>query len=73
MQENNAVDLDTQEMILWGIPKGQTDALYAQVLYTQAKSDTDIERIKQIAARDGWHSFSVQFLGGVPNFSKGVK
>ena len=72
MQENNAVGLDTQEMILWGIPSGQTDALYAQVLYTQAKSVADIERIKQIAAKDGWHSFSVQVLGGVPNFTKGV-
>ena len=69
MQENNVVGLDTQEMILWGIPSGQTDALYAQVLYTQAKSDADIERIKQIAAKDGWHSFSVQVLGGsMPKF-----
>lgn len=69
MQENNVVGLDNQEMILWGIPSGQTGALYAQVLYTQAKTDADIDRIKQLAAKDGWHSFSVQVLGGsMPKF-----
>lgn len=61
------------ELILWGIPKGETDSLYAQVLYTQAKTEADIERIKALASKDGWHSFSIQRIDGtIPDFGKGV-
>lgn len=51
-----------KEYVLWGIPKGETDALHAQVLYTQGKTPADVERVKRLAAREGWHSFRVQVL-----------
>ncbi len=51
-----------KEYILWGIPRGQTDHLHAQVLYTQGKTIADVERIKKLAKADGWHSFRVQVL-----------
>lgn len=51
-----------KEYILWGQPKGKSDPLYAQVLSTQAKSMQDVEKVKKVASRDGWHSFRVQIL-----------
>lgn len=70
---------EAKEYILWGIPKGKSDAIDAQVLYTQGKTPADVERVKKLAARDGWHSFRVQVLDtGKPwnasaAFAKGVK
>lgn len=63
------------ERILWGTPKGETDPLHERVLYTQAKTDADIERVKRIAAADGWHSFRVQLLDldTPPDFIGGLK
>jgi hypothetical protein len=53
---------DAEELILWGVPKGKKDQLHAQILYTQAKSSADVERVKAAASKDGWHSFRVQKL-----------
>jgi hypothetical protein len=50
------------EYVLWGLPKGQTDALYQKILYTQGKTMADVERVKGMASRDGWHSFRVQTI-----------
>ena len=51
-----------REIILWGIPQGETDPLYEKVLYTKGKTMADVERVKAIAARDGWHTFRVQTI-----------
>jgi len=53
---------EAKEYILWAIPKGETDALHAQPIYTQGKSMADVERVKGLAAKEGWHSFKVQTL-----------
>ena len=70
---------EAKEYVLWGLPKGESDALHAQILYTQGKTPADVERVKKLAARDGWHSFRVQVLDvGKPwdaraAFAKGVR
>ena len=63
------------ELILWGLPKGSTDAIEEKVLCTTAKTPADIERIKAIASSDGWHSFRVQVLDldVVPDFGATVR
>jgi hypothetical protein len=53
---------EAKEFILWATPKGETDALHAQPIYTQGKSMADVERVKGLAAKEGWHSFKVQTL-----------
>jgi hypothetical protein len=50
------------EMILWARPAGQTDALYEQPIYTQGRTMEDIERVKKLASKEGWHTFRVQKL-----------
>lgn len=68
-----AKDADDIEYVLWGRPKGKTDALYDKVLYTKGKSPADLERIKKVAAKDGWHSFRVQKIDGTkPDFTKAL-
>ena len=51
-----------REYVLWGLPQGENDALHSTILYTQGKTPADVERVKKLAARDGWHSFRVQVL-----------
>lgn len=64
-----------REYVLWGIPKGSTDPIDEKVLFTQAKTPLDIERVKRKASADGWHSFRVQILDldVPPDFSGTVK
>lgn len=54
--------LENKEYILWGTPKGKTDAFHEVVLYTQGKTSQDIERVKALAKKEGWHSFRVQII-----------
>lgn len=51
-----------KEYVLWGLPKGETDAIHQQVLSTQAKTPAQMEDVKKRAAAAGWHSFRVQIL-----------
>lgn len=53
---------EEKEFILWGLPKGETDPLHQQILYTQGKSMSDVERVKGLASKEGWHSFKVQII-----------
>jgi hypothetical protein len=53
---------EAKEYILWGLPKGKTDALYQQILSTQSKTPAQVEEVKRRAAKEGWHSFRVQIL-----------
>lgn len=48
------------ELVLWGLPEGESDRFFEQVLYTKCKTLECIESIIKIAKRDGWHSFRVQ-------------
>lgn len=64
-----------KELVLWGIPQGSNDAIDEKVLFTKARTENDIERIKALASRDGWHSFRVQVLDleEKPDFTKIVR
>lgn len=53
---------EAKEWVLWGLPRGKRDRIHEKILYTQAKSEADVERVKALAAKDGWHSFRVQVL-----------
>jgi hypothetical protein len=60
------------EYVLWGLPRGETDALYQKILYTQGKTLADVERVKGAASLDGWHTFRVQTLDLSQPFNAGV-
>ena len=53
---------EAKEYILWGRPKGSTDALDDVILYTQGKSIADLDKIIKLAKEKGWHSFSKQVI-----------
>lgn len=53
---------EQQEIVLWGLPKGETDRLHERVLSTQCKTKTDLDAIKTRASKDGWHSFRTSKL-----------
>lgn len=67
-------DIAAKEIILWGLPKGKTDRLYEKVLYTKAKTKEDVEKVKIMAAKDGWHGFRVTNLDldEKPQFGKNL-
>lgn len=50
---------ENEEIVIWGKPAGSNDPLDERVLSTQCKTVVDIEKIKEIASKDGWHSFRV--------------
>jgi hypothetical protein len=59
------------EILLYGIPKDETERYTESLLSTKCKSAQDIERIKQVAAKDGFHSFRVAtWDGSAPDFTK---
>jgi hypothetical protein len=50
-----------KEFVLWGLPEGKTDFLYAQVLFS-GPSMQEVEKIKRLASKQGWHTFRIQTL-----------
>ena len=62
ISRKNANLTEAKEYILWAVPKGETDQLHAQPIYTQGRSPQDVERVKALAAKEGWHSFRMQVL-----------
>ena len=58
---------------LWAIPGGKTDSIWEDLLLSDA-TDEQIERVKEIAARDGWHDFRVADidLSAPPDFTKTI-
>jgi hypothetical protein len=63
---------EKREWVLWGLPRGKRDRIHERILYTQAKSEADLERVKRLAAQDGWHSFRVQTLDLSKPFDAGA-
>ena len=59
------------EIVLYGLPKGETERYTEVLLLTNATAES-IERVKVLAARDGFHSFRVAEidLSIPPDFSK---
>lgn len=62
-----------KETILYGIPKGETER-YMEVLLLTNATPEKIERVKALAARDGFHSFRVAVidLSTPPDFTKTI-
>lgn len=60
-----------KEIVLWGIPKNETDRLYEVVLANNCRNSADIEKVKAAASKDGFHSFRVFILdlNEMPNFA----
>jgi hypothetical protein len=54
-----------REYVLWGRPQGSDDALDERVLATAGEL-SDITDAENRAAADGWHSFRIQVLDGIP-------
>jgi len=63
---------EAREWVLWGLPRGKRDRIHERILYTQAKSEADLERVKALAAKDGWHSFRVQTIDLSKPFNAGA-
>jgi hypothetical protein len=49
------------ETILYGLPKGATER-YEEVLLLTRATPQSIERVKALAAKDGFHSFRVAVI-----------
>ena len=65
---------NAKSLVLWGTPKGETDALYAKVL-TETTSQARIDQVKALAGAEGWHSFTVQVLdlSTPPDFTQAIR
>ena len=61
------------ETLLYGIPKGETER-YTEVLLLTNATPASIERVKALAAKDGFHSFRVSTvdLSLPPDFTKAI-
>lgn len=62
------------ETLVYGLPKGATER-YEEVLLLSNATPSRIERVKQLAGRDGFHLFRVASvdLSVAPDFSKAVR
>lgn len=49
------------ELTLWGLPSGKTDRLFEKVL-TSTTDAARVAKVRELATRDGWHSFRVTKL-----------
>jgi hypothetical protein len=59
------------EYLLYGIPKGETER-YTEVLLLTNATPAKVEKVKELATRDGFHSFRVASidLSVAPDFAK---
>lgn len=63
-----------KQVLLYGLPKGQTERYMEALLHSNLTSEAHIEQIKELAAKNGFHSFRVAtWDGSPPNFAKAVK
>lgn len=62
------------ETVLYGLPKGSTER-YEEVLLLTNATPQQIERVKVIATKDGFHSFRVVDidLSWPPDFARTVR
>ena len=79
-EQNRGMSNDSKdaafELVLWGRPKGKKDALHEQVLLAGPNATpANVEKVKVLAAKDGWHSFRVvkMNMSEKPDFAKGVR
>lgn len=62
-----------KEILIYALPKGETERYMESLLSTQCKTPEEIEKMKRRAAADGWHSFRVTtWDGSPPDFLKAI-
>ena len=65
--------MDTLTLV-YGIAKSDTERYMEQLLSSRCKSLADIERVKDAAAKDGFHSFRIAISdGSAPDFTRAVQ
>jgi hypothetical protein len=63
-----------KEILIYALPKGETERWKEDLLSTQCKTPADVEALKKRAAADGWHSFRVTtWDGSPPDFTKVIR
>ena len=62
------------EYVLYGLPKGETER-YTEVLLIARPNTKQFETVKEMAAKDGYHSFRIAEidLSIAPDFGKTVR
>jgi len=62
-----------RELLLYGLEQGETRAHMETLLLSGAKTMAEIEKVQNLAAQQGFHSFRVaSFNWEKPNFAKAV-
>ena len=60
-----------QQILVYGLAKGDTERWQEVLLSKACKTKECVEKVKQMASKDGFHSFRVTtFDGGPPDFTK---
>jgi hypothetical protein len=61
------------EYILYGLPSGETRDYMESIIWV-TKDSTQIDRVREIASGEGWHSFRIDtYTGKAPNFKRALK
>lgn len=55
-----------REILVYGIPAGETERYTEDLLATTCKTADDVARVKAAAAKDGFHSFRIAYYNGEP-------
>jgi hypothetical protein len=59
-----------REILLYGLRQGETERYTEVLLATNCKNDADIEKVKTVAGKDGFHSFRIAYYNGeAPDFT----
>lgn len=60
------MDNTAEWIVVWGLPAGESDRLYEQVLSERCRNLEGVHAIIKAARRDGWHGFRVLCNDGNP-------
>jgi len=64
----------TQKFDLWALPAGKSDRLDERPLTSFPLTQTQADKVKAAAQRDGWHGFRlVAVTNDLPDFAAGIK
>ena len=62
-----------EEILIYGLERGETRRYTEALLSTQCQTAADIEKVKEAASAAGYHSFRIAFYdGSPPNFAAAV-
>jgi hypothetical protein len=75
MHSPNPLRVKTKIIVIWGLPKGETERYMEAVLSSRCKTEDDVRKVKAAAAADGWHSFRVATMDDneKPDFASAVR